>query len=84
MVINMQALISTIEPREDGYRVAEVVQDGNTFPVADVFFWHTCPDYVVADQYWYDPRDEQFYTFPPPPAPTAAGDQANVSGAQTL
>lgn len=80
----MQALISSIEPRESGYRVAEVVQDGNTFPLAEGLFWHPCPDYIVADQYWYNPQDEQFYEFPPPGPIPAAGNQANVSGAQTL
>ena len=51
-----EALISTIEPRETGYRVAQVVAEGETFPVAEAFFWTPCADDVVADQFWYDPE----------------------------
>lgn len=59
-----EALISTIEPRETGYRVAQVVAIGNTFPVSPELFWTSCEDYVVADQYWYDPSDEQIKPMP--------------------
>ena len=73
----MKALISTIEPRETGYRVAQVVEDDATFQVADWLFWTPCPDGTVADQVWYDPTDQSFKPFPPPPSPV-------VEGAQTL
>jgi hypothetical protein len=53
-----EALISTIEPRETGYRVAQVVAEGETFPVAPTLFWIACNDNVVADQFWYDPVDQ--------------------------
>jgi hypothetical protein len=53
-----EALISTIEPRETGYRVAQVEPTGQTFPVASDFFWTPCADDVVADQFWYDPVDQ--------------------------
>lgn len=56
----MIALISTIEPREQGYRVAEVVQYGMSFPVSVGLFWQPCPSEVVADQYWFDPSDNSF------------------------
>jgi hypothetical protein len=53
-----KALISTIEPRESGYRVAQVEDATNIFGVADALFWVDCADDVVADQFWYDPSDQ--------------------------
>jgi len=55
----MKALISTIEPRETGYRVAQVVEDGATFTLAEGMFWTDFPDsldpsLVPLDRYWYD------------------------------
>jgi len=61
-----EALISTIEPRETGYRVAQVVAEGETFPVASAFFWTPCADDVVADQFWYDPSDNTIKPIPQP------------------
>ena len=43
----MKALISTIEPIQSGYRVAQVVVDGMIFPVSDEMFWVDCADDVV-------------------------------------
>jgi hypothetical protein len=56
----MKALISTLEPRQTGYRVAEVVADNATFPVAAAMFWVDFPsehdvNFVSEDKYWYDP-----------------------------
>jgi len=59
-----EALISPSEPRESGYRVAEVVDEGQTFEVALPLFWTPCADNVVADQFWYDPSDELIKPFP--------------------
>jgi hypothetical protein len=53
-----KALISTIEPRESGYRVAQVEDAANIFGVADALFWVDCADDVIADQFWYDPSDQ--------------------------
>ena len=53
-----KALISTVEPRESGYRVAQVEDAANTFEVGSGLFWVDCADNVVADQFWYDPSDE--------------------------
>jgi len=47
----MKALISPMEPRESGFRVAEV--SAQDFPVADPLFWVDCSDDIVADEYWY-------------------------------
>ena len=44
----MKALISPIEPRETGYRVAQV--DSESFEVAQPLFWVDCTDDVKADQ----------------------------------
>ena len=61
----MKALISSIEPREQGYRVAEIHETG--FPVAEPLFWIDCPDDLIADSKWFDPLDNTFKDFPPQP-----------------
>jgi len=58
-----KALISPVEPRELGYRVAQVEDDANIFEVGGCF-WTPCADDVVADQFWYDPSDELIKPFP--------------------
>ena len=60
----MKALISPNEPRETGYRVAQVEDDNLQFDVADPLFWVSCNDEVMADQFWYDPTDETIKPFP--------------------
>jgi hypothetical protein len=62
----MKALISPTEPRETGYRVAQVEQQ--EFEIAPPLFWVACADYVVADQYWYDPSEEQIKLISQPEA----------------
>lgn len=74
----MKALISTIEPRETGYRVAQVEQDANIFDVAEGLFWVDCVDDVVADLFWFDPKDS---TIKPVIVST---QQIVVHGAETL
>lgn len=77
----MKALIATNEPRETGYRVAQVEPDENIFPVSEpILFWATCPNDTVADQVWYDPSDQSFKQFPPPPEPV----QPATQGTQNL
>jgi hypothetical protein len=64
-----QALISPKEPRENGYRVAQVVDEGQTFEVGGLF-WTPCADDVVADQFYYNTSDKEIYPMPEPaPAP---------------
>ena len=58
-----KALISPVEPRESGYRVAQIEADANIFEVGGLF-WTPCADDVVADQFWYDPSDELIKPFP--------------------
>jgi hypothetical protein len=55
----MKALISPTEPRESGFRVAQVL--AQDFPVSDPLFWVDCPDNIVADQFWY--KDGVFTAF---------------------
>jgi hypothetical protein len=59
-----EALISPNEPRESGYRVAQVEPDGQTFEVGAPLFWTSCADDVVADQFWYDPSDSTIKPIP--------------------
>lgn len=73
----MKALISTIEPREAGYRIAEVVADGATFPVAETMFWADCANDVEQDKFWYDPIDQTIKAIPVP-VPTAEQNQATA------
>lgn len=78
-----QALISTIEPRNTGYRVAQVVDSkADTFEVADTLFWADCADDVVVDQFWYNPDNQLIepYTPPPPPPPTSEENKQTAIG----
>lgn len=63
---NMKALISSLEQRETGYRVAQIVKDEDVFPVADKLFWVDCDDTIAADFVWYDPVDKTFKQFSNP------------------
>lgn len=77
----MNALISPNESVESGYRVAEVAL--TTFEVAPPLFWVDCADDVIADQFYYDPTDDQIKAVPVPPAPVSVvnsvvGDAPNV------
>ena len=75
-----EALISPTEPRETGYRVAQVVDQYQTFEVVHPLFWVECADNVVADQFWYNPNTQAIAPIPPH-IPTA---QENKQEAITL
>lgn len=81
--MNMKALISTQEPVQTGFRVAQVEQDADIFPVASTLFWVDCADDVVADQFWYEPASKTIKPTPKPPV-LAADGQPISQGAQTL
>lgn len=66
----MKALISPNEPRQTGYRVAEVSQQ--QFEVSEPLFWVACANNVVADQFWYDPSDQTIKPIPIPEPPVEA------------
>ena len=59
----MKALISTLEQKETGYRVAQVEQDENIFPVAEGLFWKDCDFTIIADKFWFDPSSDSFKEF---------------------
>jgi len=52
-------------PIENSCRVAEVVDQGQTFEVGGCF-WTPCADDVKADQFYYNTTDEQIYPVPEP------------------
>lgn len=60
----MQALVSKIEPREGGFRVAQVVAEGATFDVTDDFIWVACDETIIADKFWYDIANDTFNLIP--------------------
>ena len=54
-----KALISTIEDRTyltgaKGYRIAQVEDETNIFPVAEGLYWADCDDTVIADEFYLD------------------------------
>lgn len=73
-----KALISPNEPCEQGYRIAQVSSE--LFEVALPLFWVSCSDEIAADQFWFDPADEQIKPLPAP----STDAQPTVQGAQTL
>jgi len=50
-----------------GQRVAEVVQDTQTFPVAEPLFWTLCADDVIADEFYW--TGTQILPIPAAPIP---------------
>jgi hypothetical protein len=75
-----QALISTIEPRYTGFRVAQVVNSkADTFEVDDTLFWADCADDVVADEFWYNPDNQLIEPNLGPAAPPSAEENKNTA-----
>jgi hypothetical protein len=74
-----KALISTVEPRESGYRVAQVEDAANVFETASSLIWVDCADNVVADQFWYDPQTQTIEPTPPY-IPTAEDNKQTAIG----
>lgn len=67
-----KALVSTTEIRYTGYRITQVVNSqSETFEVSPEMFWADCADNVVADQFWYNPGNQQIEENLPPALPTA-------------
>jgi len=69
----MKALISPIELKETGYRVAQIEQQ--EFQVAEPLFWVSCANNIIADQFWYDPSDQQIKLIPVPTIDDATNGQ---------
>jgi hypothetical protein len=78
------ALVCKNEPREQGYRVAEIVNTLPSYELAPDHQWIECADDLIADAKWFDPTNNTFKDFPPPPAPIAADGQPTTSGTQTI
>ena len=78
MVISMKALISTNEPRETGYRVAQV-EPQQTFYADMPLFWVDCSNDIIADRYWFNPESNQFVKFAEPET-----TQTHTQGTQDL
>jgi len=78
------ALISPNEPRETGYRIAEI--SNVSFDVATPLFWIECNDDIIADEYWYDPVNKSFEVMPQPEIQitTTVPSQPITSGSQDL
>lgn len=66
-----------------GYRVAQVVPLGQTFPMAEPIFWTECADDIEQDQFAYNPDDQQFYPVSLPPLPSMVA-QPTTQGLQEL
>lgn len=80
----MKALISPLETREAGFRVADVA--AQSFEIAQPLFWVDCADDVVADKFWYDPATQSCQLIPVPEPVEYETDIAQPisQGAQTL
>jgi hypothetical protein len=77
-------LVCRNEPRETGYRCADVV-DTIPFEPAPDHMWVECADDFVADSKWFDPSDNTFKEFPPPPqVDSNSADQPVTSGTQEI
>ena len=78
----MKALISSAElvHKYDGsflgQRVAQVEPDNAIFEVAVGLSWVDCADNVVADQWYFDPNDNQIKEVPMKPQPETTGTQS--------
>jgi hypothetical protein len=67
---------------ENSARVAQVVADGETFPIAEPYFWTTCSSDVVADEFYYDLINKSFNLIVNAPY-LAAFDQPATTGTAT-
>lgn len=65
-------------------RVAEVLPDNQTFPVAEPMFWTTCANDVVADEFYYDTATNNINPIinAPIPPKEAAPNQPATTGTQ--
>jgi len=80
------ALVCKNEPRETGYRVAEVLNT-KAWEAATEHFWVECPDDLTIDSKWFDPSDNTFKDFATSSEFTvaiAADGQPTTTGTQTI
>lgn len=72
-----KSLVSTIEPRgkdNSGYRVLEVVEQGQEFETHSNLQWKDCPDHIKMDNYWYNPTANTFHKMPESVDQSVAGE----------
>jgi hypothetical protein len=63
-------------PIEQSARVCQVVDIGASFPIAPPYFWASCSNDVVADQWYYNTQTEEIIVVPAPaPFPGTNGVQ---------
>jgi hypothetical protein len=73
------ALVCRNDPRETGYRVADVFDTIPFEPAPDHFFIE-CDDDFIPDSKWYDPSDNTLKDFPP----IVVQEQPTTTGTQTI
>lgn len=82
-----EALICPPEPAYDyegnviGWRVADILPEGQTWPPADPYFWSPCADDTVPELVYWDTTTSQILPKPVPPIPA---DQGISTGTQTV
>ena len=78
-------LVCKNEPREQGYRCADVY-DTIPWEAAPDHMWVECADDLVADSKWFDPKDNTFKDFPAPIIieKIVKEDQPTTIGTQTI
>jgi len=77
-------LVCKNEPREQGYRCADIF-DTIPWDAAPEHMWIECPDDFVADSKWFDPTDNTFKDFPIfEPMAINFDNQPITSGTQTI
>ena len=70
-------LVCKNEPREQGYRCADVY-DVIPWDAAPDHMWVECPDDFTIDSKWFDPSDNTFKDFPPPPPPPEPNEAVGI------
>lgn len=70
-----KALISPNEAASTGLRIAEVVDVGSEFEVANPLYWIDCQDDVTSVGYFYNPTAQACEVIPVP-VPDAAANEA--------
>ena len=55
---------------ENSCRIAQVVEDSQTFPIAEPMFWTDCADNILADDFYYQTTTTQMLPVVNEPYPT--------------
>jgi len=74
------ALVCKNEPREQGYRVAEILDTLPFYDPAPDHMWVECADDLVADAKWFDSNDNTFKEF----SKSITENQPITNGTQTI